>query len=63
MAKIAVLGLGQMGTPMAIRLLGAGHNLTVWNRTAERTAPLVERGAASASSPAEAAAGASALSL
>jgi len=58
MAKIAVLGLGQMGTPMAIRLLGAGHNLTVWNRTAERTAPLVERGAASASSPAEAAAGA-----
>jgi 3-hydroxyisobutyrate dehydrogenase len=34
MAKIAFLGLGQMGAPMATRLLQAGHELTVWNRTA-----------------------------
>ncbi|MDQ1658102.1 MAG: 3-hydroxyisobutyrate dehydrogenase, partial [Cryptosporangiaceae bacterium] len=33
MAKLAFLGLGQMGTPMATRLLNAGHDLTVWNRT------------------------------
>ena len=36
MAKIAFLGLGQMGTPMATRLLQAGHEVTVWNRTPER---------------------------
>jgi 3-hydroxyisobutyrate dehydrogenase len=47
-----------MGTPMATRLLRAGHDLTVWNRTAERTAPLAKEGAAVASSPAKAAAGA-----
>src|SRR5919198_748005 len=57
MAKIAFLGLGQMGTPMATRLLGAGHDVTVWNRTAERAQPLAGKGAVVASSPAEAAAG------
>lgn len=57
MSKIAFLGLGQMGTPMAGRLLNAGHHVTVWNRTPERTAPLVERGALAAATPAEAAAG------
>jgi 3-hydroxyisobutyrate dehydrogenase-like beta-hydroxyacid dehydrogenase len=57
MAKIAFLGLGQMGTPMATRLLQAGHDVTVWNRTAERAQALAERGAGVASSPAEAAAG------
>jgi len=36
MAKIAFLGLGQMGAPMATRLLQAGHELTVWNRTPDR---------------------------
>jgi 3-hydroxyisobutyrate dehydrogenase-like beta-hydroxyacid dehydrogenase len=58
MAKIGFLGLGEMGTPMASRLLRAGHHLTVWNRTAERTAPLAQEGAAVASSPAKAAVGA-----
>jgi phosphoglycerate dehydrogenase-like enzyme len=33
MAKLAFLGLGQMGTPMAARLLEAGHDLTVWQPT------------------------------
>src|SRR6202163_4374237 len=58
MAKIGFLGLGEMGTPMASRLLHAGHDVIVWNRTAERTAPLAQQGAAVASSPAKAAAGA-----
>ncbi|MEV4257240.1 NAD(P)-dependent oxidoreductase [Spirillospora sp. NPDC049652] len=46
-----------MGAPMAGRLLAAGHELTVWNRTPERAAPLAERGAVPAATPAEAAAG------
>jgi 3-hydroxyisobutyrate dehydrogenase len=58
MAKIGFLGLGEMGTPMATRLRRAGHDLTVWNRSAERTLPLAKEGAAVASSPAHAAAGA-----
>jgi 3-hydroxyisobutyrate dehydrogenase-like beta-hydroxyacid dehydrogenase len=56
MAKIGFLGLGEMGRPMAGRLLGAGHELVVWNRRADRIAHL--EGAAAASSPAKAAAGA-----
>src|SRR5216683_4986333 len=58
MAKIAFLGLGQMGAPMATRLLQAGHELTVWNRTPDRAKPLAARGATVAGSPAEAGAGA-----
>lgn len=44
-----------MGTPMARRLLAAGHDVTVWNRTIERTGPLVAEGARAAQTPAEAA--------
>ena len=58
MASIGFLGLGEMGTPMARRLIHAGHDVIVWNRTAERTAPLAQEGAAVAPSPAKAAAGA-----
>ena len=58
MAKVAFLGLGQMGAPMATRLLQAGHELTVWNRTPDRAKPLVQEGATVAGSPAEAGAGA-----
>jgi 3-hydroxyisobutyrate dehydrogenase-like beta-hydroxyacid dehydrogenase len=57
MARVGFLGLGDMGTPMARRLLRAGHDLVVWNRSPERTAPLAQEGAAVASSPAKAAAG------
>jgi 3-hydroxyisobutyrate dehydrogenase-like beta-hydroxyacid dehydrogenase len=35
--KIGFLGLGQMGRGMASRLIGAGHDLTVWNRSAAAT--------------------------
>jgi 3-hydroxyisobutyrate dehydrogenase len=54
MEKIAFLGLGNMGAPMARRLLDAGYPLTVWNRTRARTAPLAQAGAAVAQSPADA---------
>jgi len=57
MAKIGFLGLGEMGTPMAGRLLQAGHDVVVWNRSAERTAVLAKEGAAVAAAPAKAAAG------
>ncbi|MEA2685097.1 MAG: hypothetical protein QOE93_292 [Actinomycetota bacterium] len=57
MSKIAFLGLGSMGAPMATRLLNAGHDVTVWNRTESRTVPLADAGASVARSPAEAAAG------
>ncbi|MGW2314252.1 NAD(P)-binding domain-containing protein, partial [Actinomadura luteofluorescens] len=40
MTRIAFLGLGRMGVPMARRLAAAGHDLTVWNRTPSRAAPL-----------------------
>ncbi|MFI7674331.1 NAD(P)-dependent oxidoreductase [Actinophytocola sp. NPDC049390] len=52
--KIAFLGLGTMGLPMATRLVTAGHHVTTWNRGPGRTVP----GAASADSPGAAAAGA-----
>lgn len=55
MNAIAFLGLGRMGTLMARRALAAGHDLTVWNRTAERARPLVAAGARAAPTPAEAA--------
>ena len=45
MTTIAFLGLGRMGTPMAGRVPLAGHDLIVWNRTAERAQPLVAEGA------------------
>lgn len=44
-----------MGLPMARRLTAAGHDLTVWNRTPSRAAPLAEAGAAVRGTPAEAA--------
>jgi 3-hydroxyisobutyrate dehydrogenase-like beta-hydroxyacid dehydrogenase len=58
MAKPAFLGLGLMDTPMATRLLEAGHDLTAWNRTSAKTEALADRGASAASSPAEAVTGA-----
>lgn len=59
--RIAFLGLGKMGLAMASRLLGAGHELTVWNRTPQRAKSLVAAGALRAATPAEAVAGAEAV--
>jgi 3-hydroxyisobutyrate dehydrogenase-like beta-hydroxyacid dehydrogenase len=60
MAKLAFIGLGLMGAPMARRLLAAGHEVVVWNRTPERAEPLVAVGARRASTPSEAGHGAEA---
>jgi 3-hydroxyisobutyrate dehydrogenase-like beta-hydroxyacid dehydrogenase len=53
MEKVAFLGLGNMGAPMARRLIEAGYPVTVWNRTSVRTRPLAEAGATVGGSPAE----------
>ncbi|OWA33863.1 3-hydroxyisobutyrate dehydrogenase [Saccharibacillus sp. O16] len=58
MAKIAWLGTGYMGVPMARNLLKAGYSLKVYNRTMEKAQPLEADGAALASSAREAAQGA-----
>ena len=51
----AFLGLGAIGRPMAARIAAAGHQLTVWNRTAERAERFAkEVGAKLATSPADA---------
>ena len=55
MSTVAVIGLGAMGSRMARRLLDAGHELVVWNRTAEKGDELVAAGATRAESPADAA--------
>jgi len=57
MSKVALLGLGAMGSRMAANLLNAGHDLTVWNRKPEAAQRLVASGAKRASSPREAAEG------
>ena len=59
--KIGFLGLGKMGTPMAMHLIAAGHELRVWNRTEGRTEPLLREGAIAAGTPAEAELGADAV--
>jgi 3-hydroxyisobutyrate dehydrogenase-like beta-hydroxyacid dehydrogenase len=45
MTTVAVLGLGAMGSAIAARLLGTGHELSVWNRTPGRDEQLVAAGA------------------
>ncbi|MEL6223035.1 MAG: NAD(P)-dependent oxidoreductase [Cyanobacteria bacterium J06627_8] len=49
--KVAFIGMGTMGAPMALNLLKAGHEVTVHNRTREREASVVAAGASAADSP------------
>lgn len=56
MARIAFLGLGRMGAGMAGRLLSAGHDVTVWNRTQAKASGLLAQGARWAATPGAAAA-------
>jgi 3-hydroxyisobutyrate dehydrogenase len=56
--RIGFVGLGTMGAPMARRLLDAGHEVTVHNRTRAREEPLAAAGARRAATPREAAQGA-----
>jgi 3-hydroxyisobutyrate dehydrogenase len=50
---IGIAGIGNMGSNIGARLIELGHTLTVWNRTADKTKPLVEAGAKVARTPAE----------
>jgi len=50
--KIGIAGMGRMGTAMALRLLDKGHEVTVWNRTGEKTKTAADGGALVAPTPA-----------
>jgi len=54
--KLGFIGLGAMGRPMALHLLQAGHELSVYARRAEAAQPLVDAGARRLATPAEVAA-------
>ena len=53
MAMIAVLGTGHIGGSMAENLLQKGHTVRVWNRSPEKLAPLVQKGAIAGKDPAD----------
>jgi 3-hydroxyisobutyrate dehydrogenase-like beta-hydroxyacid dehydrogenase len=55
MSRVAVIGLGAMGSRIARRLLDSGNDLVVWNRTPDKASDLVAAGATLAESPAAAA--------
>src|ERR1700730_643315 len=59
--QIGVAGLGAMGSAIAAQLMEVGHQVTVWNRTAAKTAPLAEAGAKVVASPAAVAAASEAI--
>jgi 3-hydroxyisobutyrate dehydrogenase len=54
MSSIAVLGTGAMGAPMARNLARAGHDVSAWNRTIEKAAPLRDDGVEVADDPVDA---------
>lgn len=55
--RIGFIGLGQMGSGMAGRLIAAGHEVSVYNRSPARAEPLVAKGARLAATPADASRG------
>ena len=65
MAKLAFLGLGAMGYPMARNLMRTGHEVALWSNNAEKAQRLAgeEKGGRACSTPAEAAAGAECIFL
>jgi len=44
--KLGYIGIGLMGRPMTLRLLAAGYEVAVWNRSRNKLAPVIEQGAA-----------------
>jgi 3-hydroxyisobutyrate dehydrogenase len=50
--KVGFIGIGLMGRPMTLRLLAAGHEVSVWNRSREKLTPVLEKGARAVDSPA-----------
>lgn len=61
--KAGFIGLGNMGAGMAANLLKAGHEVTVYNRTAEKLKPLVDRGGLPAARVAEACRGEAVITM
>ena len=61
--RVAFVGLGHMGVPMAAHVAAAGHTLTVCNVQADRAGRLAAVGARVGSGPAETAAGAEVISV
>src|SRR5205823_6109960 len=51
--KIGIAGLGKMGSAMAGRLKGLGHEMMVWNRTPDKSRALAAAGMKAAQTPAE----------
>jgi 3-hydroxyisobutyrate dehydrogenase len=50
--RLGFIGIGLMGKPMTLRLLAAGYAVTVWNRSRDKLAPVLEEGAREAATPA-----------
>ena len=63
MATIAVLGTGLLGAGMVENLLTKGHDVRIYNRTREKLAPLVDKGATACDDPADCVRGASRVHL
>jgi len=63
MTTIAFIGLGIMGSPMAVHLAKAGHDVVGYNRSPEKTAPLVGAGGRAAESVADAVSGAEVIAV
>ncbi|CAM3731489.1 2-hydroxy-3-oxopropionate reductase [Tsukamurella ocularis] len=63
MTNIAFIGLGIMGSPMAVHLANAGHTVAGFNRTPERAKPLVDAGGRAAASIADAVADAEVIAV
>ena len=51
--RIGIAGIGKMGAAMAQRLMEVGHEVTAWNRSADKLQPVTDAGAAVAATPAE----------
>jgi 3-hydroxyisobutyrate dehydrogenase len=63
MAKLGWIGMGNIGAPMVMRLIGAGHEVMVWGRTKERLRPALAKGASEGGSAAALAAACEAVFL
>ena len=50
METVGFIGLGLLGEPMALNLVGAGVNLLAWNRTPAKLDPIIDAGAEAATS-------------
>lgn len=50
--RLGYIGIGLMGRPMTLRLLAAGYEVCVWNRSRDKLAPVVDKGATAVDSPA-----------